>query len=257
MGIGTEAAIIQLKKVSLSFEGQKILENFSLTLSEGDSLVLIGPSGSGKSTLLKLMAGLLVPDSGEVLYRGHNLSTLSKKDQARQLSEVGMLFQQNALFDSMTVYENLHFVLSEVEGERVANGKHREILDLLTEVGLDHVPHLFPSEISGGMQKRLGIARALCLKPKLVFYDDPTAGLDPITSRKIVSMIMGLQKKWGATIVTVTNDMTRAFQLAGRCLVCLPGEFIMTGTGDDTRQFADARVQQFIKGEVDGPLGAL
>lgn len=257
MGAGTEAAIIQLKQVSLSFEGLEILKNFNLSLQQGDSLVLVGPSGSGKSSLLKLMAGLLHPDSGQVLYWGKDLSTLSKKDQAMHLSEVGMLFQQNALFDSMTVYENLSFVLAEVEGSEVARSKHQEIVDLLREVGLDHVLDHYPSEISGGMQKRLGIARALCLKPRLVFYDDPTAGLDPITSRKIVSMILELKEKWGATIVTVTNDMMRAYQLAGDIMVCLPNEFIKTGPSTMTQQFEDARVQQFINGDVDGPLGAL
>ncbi len=257
MESGKDAAIIQLKKVSLSFEGLEILKDFDLILNQGDSLVLVGPSGSGKSSLLKLMAGLLLPDSGEVLYRGKNLSTLSKKEQAQHIAEVGMLFQQNALFDSLTVFENLHFVLAEVEGLAAANRKTNEIESLLAEVGLDHVLDHYPSEISGGMQKRLGIARALCLRPRLVFYDDPTAGLDPITSRKIVSMILELKEKWGATIVTVTNDMMRAYQLAGSCMVCFPREFLATGDASSTRKFNDPRVQQFINGHVDGPLGAL
>ncbi len=257
MESGKDAAIIQLKKVSLSFEGLEILKDFDLTLNQGDSLVLVGPSGSGKSSLLKLMAGLLVPDSGEILYRGKNLSTLSKKEHAQHIAEVGMLFQQNALFDSLTVFENLYFVLSEVEGVEAADAKRDEINSLLAEVGLDHALNLYPSEISGGMQKRLGIARALCLRPRLVFYDDPTAGLDPITSRKIVSMILELKEKWGATIVTVTNDMMRAYQLAGHCLVCFPNEFLATGDAEATRSFTDPRVQQFIHGHVDGPLGAL
>jgi phospholipid/cholesterol/gamma-HCH transport system ATP-binding protein len=257
MKAGTDAAIVELKEVSLSFEGLQVFERFNLTLEEGESLVLVGPSGSGKSSLLKLMAGLLTPDSGEVLFRGQSLSTLSKKQQAQHLAEVGMLFQQNALFDSMTVFENLFFVVSEVEGERVARSRSAELKELLAEVGLDHVLDHFPSEISGGMQKRLGIARALCLHPKLVFYDDPTAGLDPITSRKIVSMILSLQSKWGGTIVAVTNDMMRAFQLAGTCMLCLPREFILTGSAEDTLNHSDPRVQQFIQGQVDGPLGAL
>lgn len=252
-----DAAIIALDGVSLRFGDLSIMENFHLELFEGDSLVLVGPSGSGKSTLLKLMAGLLYPTSGEVLYRGQSLSTLSKKSREQHLSEVGMLFQQNALFDSLTVFENLHFVVEEVEGLESAMSRRQEILDTLEAVGLDHVPDNYPSEISGGMQKRLGIARALVLKPKLVFYDDPTAGLDPITSRKIVSMILDLKNQWGGTIVTVTNDMMRAYQLAGQCMVCLPGEFIATGDENQTKSFGDPRVKQFINGQVDGPLGAL
>lgn len=257
MDEGDKAALIELKRVSLSFDGLNVLKNFDLALHQGDSLVLVGPSGSGKSSLLKLMAGLLQPDSGQVLYRGSDLSTLSKKKRNQHLAEVGMLFQQNALFDSMTVFENLKFVVQEVHGSDAAISQKQEMIELLTDVGLGHAMDLFPSEISGGMQKRLGIARALVLKPRLVFYDDPTAGLDPITSRKIVSMILELKSKWKATIVTVTNDMMRAYQLAGDCMVCLPGEFISTGSAAQTKAYQDPRVQQFINGWVDGPLGAL
>jgi phospholipid/cholesterol/gamma-HCH transport system ATP-binding protein len=257
MEAGRDAKLIQLESVSLSYDGLSIFDQFDLELKQGDSLVLVGPSGSGKSSLLKLMAGLIVPDGGQVLYRGHDLTTLSKKQQAEHLAEVGMLFQQNALFDSMTIFENLSFVLSEVEGADSASKKKDEIIHLLGAVGLDHVLDHYPSEISGGMQKRLGIARALILKPRLVFYDDPTAGLDPITSRKIVSMILELKEKWGATIVTVTNDMMRAYQLAGKIMVCLPQNFIMAGSADQTKSHKDPRVQQFINGWVQGPLEAL
>ena len=255
--MGKEAAIIELESVSLSFGELEIFENFNLKVFEGDSLVLVGPSGSGKSTLLKLMAGLLRPQLGRVLYRGSDLSTLSKKEQERHLSEVGMLFQQNALFDSMTVYENLNFVLSEVNGSVGEKERHQDIVATLKAVGLDHVLDHYPSEISGGMQKRLGIARALVLKPKLIFYDDPTAGLDPITSRTIVAMILDLQKKWGGTIITVTNDMMRAYQLAGDCMVCFPQDFIKTGSSSQTKVHMDPRIQQFINGHIEGPLEAL
>ncbi len=157
----------------------------------------------------------------------------------------------------MTVFENLRFVIEEVEGVESAQSRRSDIHSTLEAVGLDHVPNNYPSEISGGMQKRLGIARALVLKPRLVFYDDPTAGLDPITSRKIVSMILDLKKQWGGTIVTVTNDMHRAFQLAGECMVCFPGEFLQTGSAEATRNHGDSRVQQFITGSTVGPLEAL
>lgn len=257
MESGKDATIIELESVSLDFEGLEVIRNFSLKLKEGDSLVLVGPSGSGKSSVLKLMAGLLTPNSGRVLYRGNDLSTLSKKDRDRFLSEVGMLFQQNALFDSMTVFENLSFVLGEIGVEKSKKQQIKDISDMLKAVGLDHVPNLYPSEISGGMQKRLGIARALILKPRLIFYDDPTAGLDPITSRKIVSMILELKKEWGGTLVTVTNDMSRAFQLAGQCLLCLPQEIVVVGSGSEMKSSQDPRVTQFINGHIDGPLEAL
>ena len=217
----------------------------------------MGPSGSGKSLLLKLMSGLVSPNSGEILYRGQNVSTLSKKESLQFLSEVGMLFQQNALFDSMTVFENLNFVLKEVREELNEAQRKDEIMDFLKAVGLDHVTGLFPGELSGGMQKRLGIARALVLKPRLVFYDDPTAGLDPITSRQIIQMILDLKEKLGATIVTVTHDMMRAYQLAGQIMVCFHGEFIVTGDSVKTKAFDNLKVQQFINGKVQGPLEAL
>ena len=166
-----DAAIIALEGVSLRFDDLSIMENFNLELFEGDSLVLVGPSGSGKSTLLKLMAGLLTPSTGQVLYRGNDLSTLSKKNREQHLSEVGMLFQQNALFDSLTVYNNLDFVLREVRTELNATQRDKEIVSMLEAVGLGHALKLYPGELSGGMQKRLGIARALVLKPRIVFYD--------------------------------------------------------------------------------------
>lgn len=257
METGKEATIIQLKSVCLAFDELNILQNFDLKVQQGDSLVLVGPSGSGKSSLLKLMAGLLVPQSGQILYRQNDLSTLSKKMQAQHRAEVGMLFQQNALFDSFTVYENLNFVLNEVKGEDLTSARSDEIVGMLRDVGLDHVLDHYPGEISGGMQKRLGIARALVVKPKMVFYDDPTAGLDPITSRKIIHMILELKERWGGTIVTVTNDMKRAFQLAGEIMVCFRGEFVKTGTAEETKTSNDPRVQQFVLGQVQGPLEAL
>lgn len=249
--------IIELKSIYHGYGELELLNKFSLSVQEGDSLVLVGPSGSGKSLLLKLMSGLVTPNRGEVFYRGKDLSTLSKIESSQFLSEVGMLFQQNALFDSMTVFENLDFVLKEVRGDLSEGQRNEEIMDFLQAVGLDHVTALYPGELSGGMQKRLGIARALVLKPRLVFYDDPTAGLDPITSRQIIQMILELKEKLGATIVTVTHDMMRAYQLAGTVMVCFHGEFLITGDAAQTKSFDNPKVQQFINGEVQGPLDAL
>ncbi len=249
--------LIELSNISLRFVDQLVFQNFNLRLFEGESLVLVGPSGSGKSQLMKLMTGLVSPDQGDILYRGAPLSTLSKMEWAQMREEMGFLFQQNALFDSMTVYENMDFTLSEVHPKKGREQRNREIQDLLKAVGLDHVLSLFPSELSGGMQKRLGIARALILQPRVVFYDDPTAGLDPITSRKIIQLILSLKEKSSGTIVTVTHDMMRAYQLAGRIQVCFHGEFIETGDAQQTRAFVHPKVQQFIKGELNGPLEVL
>jgi len=249
--------LIELANISLKFADHWVFQNFNLRLFEGESLVLVGPSGSGKSLLMKLMTGLVCPDHGAILYRGESLSTLSKIKLSRMRAEMGFLFQQNALFDSMTVHENMDFTLSEVHPKKSKEQRGGEIQDLLKAVGLDHVMSLFPSELSGGMQKRLGIARALILQPRVVFYDDPTAGLDPITSRKIVQLILSLKEKSSGTIVTVTHDMMRAYQLAGRIQVCFLGEFIETGGAQQTRFFPHPKVQQFIKGEISGPVEVL
>jgi phospholipid/cholesterol/gamma-HCH transport system ATP-binding protein len=246
--------IIELRGVSLSFDTGVVFDNFNMSLHQGDSLVLVGPSGSGKSTLLKLMAGLVRPDHGEVLYRGEPFSTLSKTKRLALSQELGFLFQQNALFDSMTVYENLFFPLNEIQPQRSLAEKHQSIVELLKAVGLDHVLDHYPSEISGGMQKRLGIARALILQPQVVFYDDPTAGLDPITSRKIIQLILDLKAKTRGTIVTVTHDMMRAYQLAGTIWVCFLNEFTVTGSASQTKHSTHPKVQQFIRGDLKGPL---
>lgn len=244
---------IELRNVSLSFDRAKILQNINLQIGKGERFVLVGPSGQGKSVTLKLMAGLLSPTSGEVFIGGQNLSSLPRKDRTKIRCEMGMLFQKNALFDSLTCEENVAFPLREV-----TTLTESEILEksrvFLEAVGLGHAQKLFPDEISGGMQKRLGIARALALDPQIIFYDDPTAGLDPITSRKIVALIIDLQKKKGSTIVAITNDMNRAFQLGDRLGVIIKGELIVTGTPEETKAHKDPRVQQFIRGLLKGPL---
>ena len=249
--------LLALENISHNFGDLQVFQDFNLELQQGDSLVLVGPSGSGKSLLLKLLAGLVRPSSGQVLFEGEDLATLSKKSQSSFLERVGMLFQQNALFDSMTVYDNLDFTISRVLTDMGSGEKKETIEHFLEAVGLDHVPNLFPGELSGGMQKRLGIARALVLKPQIVFYDDPTAGLDPISSRKIVQMILNLKESLGATIVPVTHDVMRGYQLAGDIMVCFHNDFILTGNAQGTKQHKNPKVQQFIHGRTEGPLQQL
>ncbi|MES2855391.1 MAG: ATP-binding cassette domain-containing protein, partial [Bdellovibrionota bacterium] len=194
---------IELRNVSISFGEETLLRNVSLKVGAGEAFILIGPSGYGKSTLLKLMAGLLEPTTGEVMINGKNLASLRGLERDALLRRMGMLFQKNALFDSLSVAENVAFPLREVLG--TPDNEIPAIVDrYLKAVGIDHAKDLFPDEISGGMQKRLGIARALVLRPEIVLYDDPTAGLDPITSQKIIQLIKELQTKDGATIVAVT-----------------------------------------------------
>lgn len=198
---------LEAKNLGISFEGKWIFRGLSFQIMKGESAALIGPSGHGKSVLLKIISGLLPASEGSV-----RLGT----------EDVGMLFQRNALFDSFSVEENLLFPLRErkkIVGEKAKHAAH----SLLDAVGLLHAKDLNPSEISGGMQKRLGIARALIVEPELALYDEPTAGLDPVTSRGVAELILNLKKERGMTLLSVTNDMQRARQLGNRIFYLTSG----------------------------------
>lgn len=246
-------ASIELCNVSMKFEQQAVLSNVSLSVSKGERLVLLGPSGQGKTVLLKLMAGLIIPDTGHVLIDGEDLEKIPVARRQELTCKMGMLFQKNALFDSLTCAQNIAFPLQEVTIQTAVEIE-KTVDKFLDAVGISHAKHLFPSEISGGMQKRLGIARALALDPEIIFYDDPTAGLDPITSKKIVELILELQVKRRSTVVAVTNDMNRAYQLADRIVMVVDQQVIVTGSVDQTKKHADPRVNQFINGRTEGPL---
>lgn len=247
--------VLELQNIDVRLGSTEVFRDLNLRLDKGSRTVLVGPSGLGKSILLKCLAGLIRPASGHLLVDGQDFHALPSGRQQEIRLRMGMLFQKNALFDSMSNIENICFPLRETglfpEAEWTEHA-HR----YLEAVGLAHAADLYPDEISGGMQKRLGIARALALEPEIIFYDDPTAGLDPITSRKIVDLILNLQKKSSSTLVAVTNDMNRACQLADRILMVIDKGVIETGTPDETRQHPDKRVQQFIQGLSHGPLTA-
>lgn len=244
---------LALTDVTMSFSGHTVLNQVRLEVARGECLVLIGPSGQGKTVTLKLFAGLLKPTQGIVNVDGADLNRLSRAEQERILLQMGMLFQKNALFDSLTVGNNIAFPLR--EKTQLSEGEIRQKVEYFLEaVGIGHARELFPDEISGGMQKRLGIARALALAPRIVLYDDPTAGLDPITSRRIADLILDLRKENNSTVIAVTNDMARAFQLADRIAVVVDGEIIVTGNKQQTLAHKDPRVAQFVRGQLDGPL---
>lgn len=247
------SSALELKNVEVSFEREKILSNLNLRIEKGERVAVIGPSGQGKSVLLKTLAGLIRPTSGTVLIEGLDWHKASKVQKSNILKDLGMLFQKNALFDSLTCGENIAFPLREVSpfSEAEIQGLVQTFLEA---VAIPHARDLFPDEISGGMQKRLGIARALALNPKIVFYDDPTAGLDPITSRKIVELICELQKKNRSTFVAITNDMNRAYQMADRILMVVAGEVLEAGNAHSIYSHPDPRIQQFIRGGLHGPL---
>ncbi len=244
---------LALNSLSIRFNQLNLLKTVQLTVYAGESLVLIGPSGQGKTVVLKLLAGLIEPTSGSVAIQGRELAQLSEEERIEARLKMGMLFQKNALFDSLTVGDNIAFPLREKTPLQESEIQER-VVYFLDQVGILHAKDLYPDEISGGMQKRLGIARALALKPKIVLYDDPTAGLDPITSRRIVNLIQQLRQEENSTLVAVTNDMARAYQLADRIAMVVDGEIIVTGNKVQTQAHPDPRVQQFIRGLLTGPL---
>lgn len=230
--------MILIRGLGKRFEDRWVFRGVDLSVAARESVVLVGPSGGGKSVLLKCIAGLLEPDEGSI-----KLGT----------TNVGMLFQKNALFDSLTCEENLLFPLKERKGITGTAAKERAG-GFLEAVGLKGNEKLFPDEISGGMQKRLGIARALIVEPELILYDEPTAGLDPITSRTIAELIQTLRKKTNSTLLTVTNDMQRAYQIGDRICLLAQATLVEGGTPAQVQVTQDPALRQFIYGLKNGPL---
>jgi phospholipid/cholesterol/gamma-HCH transport system ATP-binding protein len=242
-----------LENVRLQFGEEVLLDQVNIEIAKGEVMVLVGPSGHGKSSVLKMLGGILPPTSGRVLVGGEDLYALPSPEKREWMLKMGMLFQKNALFDSLSVAENIAFPLREVTSCG-ADEISKRVNFFLEAVGLSASAPLFPDEISGGMQKRLGIARAMALYPEIIFYDDPTAGLDPITSRKIIDLILTLKKERSGTVVAIANEMARAYQMADRIALVVDGEIIVTGDKRATLAHPDPRVHQFVRGEIEGPL---
>ena len=239
--------MIELKNVSMSFQDRRILDDVSLQVQRGEILVIIGPSGSGKSTLLRLMIGLLKPDSGQIWVDGREISHLDEDDLNQIRRNMGMVFQYSALFDSMTVGENVAFGIrqhTKMPEEEIL----RVIRRTLRMVGLMGRENAMPSELSGGMKKRVSLARAIALNPKIVLYDEPTSGLDPVMSATINRLIMSTRRIMGVTAVVVTHDMESAFTIADRIAMIYDERIIEVGTPAEFRQSGNPVVQQFISG---------
>ena len=232
---------------------KQVLDGAHLDITKGETHVVLGRSGEGKSVLLKHIIGLMQPDRGEVWIDGENVTGKSDRDLYPVRKKIGMLFQNAALFDSMTVLHNVGFSLYEekVESEEEIRKRVQETLEM---VRLGDVLEKMPSELSGGMRKRVGLARAIILRPKIILYDEPTTGLDPVTSDAINELIISLSKQLQATSVVITHDMTSAFKIADRFSFLFKGEFIFTGSKDDILNTDDPIIQQFIQGKSEGPL---
>ena len=245
--------MIELVDVQKSFYGQKVLDGVNLSIEAGKITVIIGRSGGGKSVLLKHIIGLLKPDKGQVLVDGVDITRLND----RQLNEVrkffGMLFQEAALFDSMNVGENVAFPLK--EHTHLKQTIISELVEQkLRQVGLRDVVHKLPSELSGGMRKRVGLARAIALDPRIILFDEPTTGLDPIMADAIDTLIVETQRQTGATCVVISHDIQGTFKIAHKIAMLYNGKIVEVGTPDTFRSSENPIVQQFIEGISQGPI---
>jgi phospholipid/cholesterol/gamma-HCH transport system ATP-binding protein len=241
------ATPVKVKSLSKSFGQQKVLKGIDLEVAAGQTLSVLGRSGTGKSVLLKLIIGLEKPDSGSIFVHGEEVTKMPTKELNEVRKKVGFLFQQAALYDSMTVEENVAFPLRRHTHLSDSERKKR-VRELLASVGMDHDTQKLPSEISGGMQKRVGLARALALDPEILLFDEPTAGLDPITASEIDDLIVKLQKERHITSVVVTHDIHGARTVSDRLALMRDGEILIQGTFDDLQKSRDPFVVQFLKG---------
>lgn len=242
--------LIDLKK---SFGNNHVLRGVNLKIETGESMVIIGGSGTGKSVILKHIIGLMQPDSGRVVIDGVDLLSLSEKDLSEFRKRFGMLFQGAALFDSLSVWENVGFGL--IEHTALSKEKVREIArQKLAMVGLKGIEDRMPADLSGGMKKRVGLARAIAMDPKIILYDEPTTGLDPIMADVINNLITDLDERLEVTSATITHDMRSAYKIANRIAMLYEGKILEVGTPDEIRNSPNPIVQQFITGSAVGPI---
>ena len=245
--------VIELKDIHKSFNNKSVLRGVNLEVKKGESLVVIGGSGSGKSVLLKHIIGLLKPDKGSVMVDSTDISRLDENGLDEMRKKFGMLFQSAALFDSMKVWENVGFGL-----KRHTRMTDREIKDAavrkLRKVGLVGVEDVMPSELSGGMRKRVGLARAIAMEPEILLYDEPTTGIDPIMADAIDDLIIKMGKELDITSVAITHDMRSAFKIADTIAMLYNGVIIAAGSPEEIQHTSDPVVRQFVEGRAAGPI---
>ncbi len=247
--------MIEIIGLHKSFGSHPVLRGVNLTVEKGESMTVIGGSGSGKSVLIKHVIGLLFPDRGRVVVAGQVLNELDEFNLNEIRKKFGMLFQMAALFDSLSVWENVGFGLK--QHTRLSDREIRKITtEKLALVGLKDVEDKMPSELSGGMKKRVGLARAICMDAEIILYDEPTTGLDPITADSINDLIVDLRKKLGVTSVAITHDMQSAYKISDRIAMLYKGEIQEIGTPDQIRNTSNPIVRQFITGSAVGPITA-
>jgi len=241
------STMIKLVNVNMNFRGKQVLKDINLTIEQGEIMVIIGPSGSGKSTLLRLIIGLLKPTSGEIWVNGREITTMTEDELNKIRLEMGMVFQYSALFDSMSVGENVAFGLRQ-HTDMLEEDIARTVRRKLRMVGLRGQETAMPNELSGGMKKRVSLARAIAIDPHIVLYDEPTAGLDPIMSNTINRLIVSTRLMMDATSVVVTHDMSSVFNIADRITMIYGGSIVETGTPETIRQSENPIMIKFIRG---------
>lgn len=241
-----QSAIAEIEHVKKSFGNHQVLKDVSLALEKGENLVILGKSGSGKSVLIKCMVGLHEPDEGKIVLLGKNIADLKHDELNTLRKKIGFLFQSAALYDAMTVRENLEFPLRQL---RTKSEEEIEelIIEALKNVGLEDAIDKMPSELSGGMRKRIGLARAIILKPEIILYDEPTTGLDPITSKEISHLIVDIQKKYNTTGIIITHDVDCARITSNRVIMLRDGRSVMEGTFNELAESKDEWVSSFFK----------
>ncbi len=246
---------IQVCHLGKQFNGKVVLDDISLEVARGESMVVIGLSGTGKSVLMKCILGLLKPDSGQILVDGEDWSTLDETEQLERMRRIGMVFQNSALFDSLPVWQNVAFaLLRRGKSNKQARSSASEILDL---VGLPGIEDMMPSELSGGMVKRVGLARAICHKPEMVFYDEPLSGLDPVMSDAITKLMRRLHEEFCVTSVTIAHNMQLARNFGDRIAMLLDGRIYRILTPNELDSCQDPVVRQFVDGRAEGPIRVL
>ncbi|SMC94864.1 ABC transporter ATP-binding protein [Pedobacter nyackensis] len=242
-----KSTVIVVEHLYKKFGDNVVLDDFNLKVFTQENVVVLGKSGSGKSVLVKCIVGLMKPDSGRVYVLGEDIATLKEDELDLLRTKLGFLFQSNALYDSMTVRENLEFpVRRHWEGMEQAEIDSK-ITEALENVGLEDTIDMLPSELSGGMAKRIALARAMILKPEIIFYDEPTAGLDPVTAREINALILKMKRKYHTSSIIITHDMECVKHTADRVLLLLEGKCYMEGTYKDLEQSTDKKIKQFFE----------
>lgn len=237
--------MLELKNIHKSFGDHQVLKGVDLKIKEGELLTIIGKSGSGKSVLLKHILGLMKPDQGEVIYNGTCLSQLEEKDLQDMRRRFGMLFQHAALFDSHDVFENVAFPLIEHSDFNPQKIKKR-VKEVLELVGLKGVDHKMPSELSGGMRKRVGLARAIALTPEVILYDEPTTGLDPLMTKSINDLIAHTQSELGVTTIVISHDLESSFRISDRVVMLYEGQVLLDGKAQDFKNSDHPFIKQFL-----------